>query len=104
MMDLHVHTARCGHAEGTLQQYVDAAKTAGVETLAFCDHLPLPPHQPQGYAMEWPELPEYIADVKEAAELSARAGGPEILLGIEADWIPGYEVLVSGASELHGFD
>lgn len=104
MIDLHVHTARCGHAVGSMAEYVAAAKSAGVSCMAFCDHLPLPPGYPPGYAMPWVELPAYVAQVTALAEAAGEAGGPEILLGVEADWIPGQEPLVQGALEQHDFD
>lgn len=103
-MDLHVHTPRCGHASGRLSEYVDAARRARVDTLAFTDHLPLPDGYPIGYAMQWPELPDYVEDVRALQSATQAAGGPEILLGIEADWISGYEMLVSGALRSHHFD
>lgn len=104
MIDLHVHTARCGHAVGAAADYVTAAKTADVSCLAFTDHLPLPAGYAPGYAMPWVELPGYVAEVRELAEVSADAGGPEVLLGVEADWIPGQEALIRGALEQHLFD
>jgi histidinol-phosphatase (PHP family) len=104
MIDLHVHTARCGHAVGEAAEYVAAAKAAGVSCMAFCDHLPLPPGYAPGYAMPWVQLPAYVAEVRELAAVSRGAGGPEVLLGVEADWIPGQEPLVKGALEGHDFD
>jgi histidinol-phosphatase (PHP family) len=104
MIDLHVHTSRCGHATGTLEEYVAAARSAGVETLGFCDHLPLPPGYPGGYSMTWTELPEYVRDVADISAQARSDGGPEILLGVEADWIRGQEALVAGALERHPFD
>lgn len=104
MIDLHLHTARCRHAVGTVAEYVEAGRRAGVRTLAFTDHLPLPDGYPSGYAMPWTELPAYVADVREAARASADAGGPEVLCGIEADWIPESMTLVRGAVEEHDFD
>jgi histidinol-phosphatase (PHP family) len=104
MIDLHVHTSRCGHADGTPAEYLDAAAAIGLTALAFCDHLPLPPSYPTGYAMPWEELPAYIEDVSRLASASAEAGGPEVLLGIEADWLPGHEKTVARAIEEHAFD
>lgn len=104
MIDLHVHTARCGHAVGDTAEYLAAAKAAGVSCLAFTDHLPLPPGHTPSYAMPWVQLPAYIAEVRALAEASLEAGGPEVLLGVEADWIPGQEPLVQGALEHHAFD
>lgn len=54
--------------------------------------------------MPWVELPRYVEDVQAAAAAARREGGPEVLLGIEADWIGGHESLVTGALERHDFD
>jgi histidinol-phosphatase (PHP family) len=104
MIDLHVHTSRCGHAAGSPKQYVEAARRAQIRTLGFADHLPLPDGFPDGYAMSWPDLPAYVDDVLAAAARSASDGGPRVLLGIEADWIAGHELLVAGALRAHPFD
>lgn len=104
MIDLHMHTARCGHAVGRPEEYVAAARTAGVAVMAFTDHLPLPPGRSPEYAMPWVELTHYVEDVRAAAEGSRREGGPEVLLGVEADWIRGHESLVVGALARHDFD
>ncbi len=104
MIDLHLHTSRCGHAEGSPAELVAAAQKAGLVTIAFTDHLPLPEGYPGGYSMTWPELPLYVEEVHSAAEAASKDGGPEVLLGIEADYIRGNEMLVSGALMAHPFD
>ena len=97
MIDCHVHTARCGHAEGDAASYVAAAARAGLEVLCFTEHLPLPADidPDHHYSMPESELPAYIAEV-EALGRGAQAlesvgdGGPVVVLaGIEADWLPG---------------
>ena len=75
MIDLHMHTRRCGHASGTPREYLDAAIAAGVSTLCFTDHLPLPEETPHAleYAMPVGQLPEYVRDIQTlAAESSDR--------------------------------
>jgi histidinol-phosphatase (PHP family) len=88
MIDLHLHTSRCGHATGTVDDYVDAAKKAGLATICFTDHMPLPAGWPQHYSMAPAELGDYLRDVRDAAARSHGNGGPEVLCGIEADWLP----------------
>jgi histidinol-phosphatase (PHP family) len=88
VIDLHVHTARCGHASGEVPDYVSAARQRGLDAICFTDHLPMPSAYPQHYTMKAGELPAYVADVLSAAEDSRAEGGPEVLLGIEADWLP----------------
>lgn len=36
----HTHTIRCGHAEGTDREYVEAAIKRGLKILGFSDHAP----------------------------------------------------------------
>jgi len=65
VIDLHVHTWRCRHAEGAAAEYVRVAAERGVSTLCFTEHLPMPP-----------SLIERIA------------GAEGVLLGIEIDAVP----------------
>ncbi|MHB1324401.1 MAG: histidinol-phosphatase HisJ family protein [Coriobacteriia bacterium] len=93
MIDLHVHTWRCRHADGTPDQYVAAAVERGVSVLAFTEHLPLPAALVQrvpgaaGYAMPAEEFAEHVAEVARAAALG-RELGVEVLLGAEIDAVP----------------
>jgi histidinol-phosphatase (PHP family) len=104
MIDLHIHTSRCRHAVGTVGDYVQAARAAGISTMCFTDHLPLPGGYPDCYAMGADELPAYIADVHEAAALSTASGGPEVLCGAEADWVPESPPLIAAATASLGLD
>jgi histidinol-phosphatase (PHP family) len=82
--DYHTHTARCGHAQGTPAEYVEAARAAGLLAIGIADHLPLlPAHDPE-LSMEACELGDYVAEVQ---ELKRRFPG-FVLLGIEADYRP----------------
>ncbi|MBE0416432.1 MAG: histidinol-phosphatase HisJ family protein [Coriobacteriia bacterium] len=103
MIDLHIHTARCGHAAGRPSEYVAAARQAGLEVIAFTDHLALPDgYDPDGeYAMRPGELAEYVADVRKSA---ATGGPPRVLLGIEADWVPPYRAQTARAIAAYPFD
>lgn len=40
MIDLHTHHERCGHASGSLRDYVESALDKGVEVLGLSDHTP----------------------------------------------------------------
>jgi histidinol-phosphatase (PHP family) len=104
VIDLHLHTARCRHAEGGVTEYVEAARRAGVETMCFTDHMPLPDGYPGCYSMTWPEFPDYVAEVRAAARAAGELGGPEVLCGVEADWLPGQASLVAGLATEHDLD
>src|SRR5688572_19152259 len=90
--DYHVHTARCGHAVGRMEEYVAQARAARLPEMGFSDHLylywlPLAERDPE-LAMGEAELDEYVEDV-----LRLRRSNPDltIRLAIEADYIEGYQ-------------
>ena len=41
-MNLHTHTPRCHHATGSEREYIERAIAAGLQTLGFSDHAPMP--------------------------------------------------------------
>jgi histidinol-phosphatase (PHP family) len=102
LADLHVHTARCGHASGPIADYVSRARELGLAEIGFSDHLPLVGKQNPTLAMPDAELPAYVRDVLEAR---AEASGDLIVrLGIEADWSPGTEDALAKMLSAHPFD
>jgi histidinol-phosphatase (PHP family) len=103
MINMHAHTDRCGHASGTPSDLVEAAARAGVTVLAFTDHLPLPHEFEREYAMAAEELEEYVHDVSLARDRGAQIG-VEVLMGIEADWLPEHPGHVEELLAEHDFD
>ena len=59
----HTHTARCGHAIGTDEEYVLKAIEAGIKELGFSDHCPFKNGSQPGIRMEYDKLDEYIASI-----------------------------------------
>ncbi len=104
MIDLHLHTSRCGHASGSIAEYVEAGRAAGLEVMCFTDHLPMPAGYPQHYTMRPEEVAPYVEDVRVAAALSAETGGPEVLCGVEADWLPDDVEFVRDSLATRNFD
>ncbi len=90
--DLHLHTSRCGHATGDMEEYIAVARYRGLKSIGFADHVPmywLPPgERDPALAMAEEELPRYIESVR---RLQRANTGLTIYLGIEADYIPGCE-------------
>ncbi len=85
--DYHLHTPLCRHATGTPSDYAAAALARGFTEIGFADHNPMP--EPfDDWRMTIDELPRYVQSVEEA-----RRAHPEcvIRLGLECDFIPGYE-------------
>ncbi len=85
--DYHIHTPLCDHAVGHPREYVAAAQAAGLVEIGFSDHNPMPTQFD-----EWRMAPEefltYLALVQEV-----RSEFPDypIRLGLECDFIPGFE-------------
>ncbi|MBE3587798.1 MAG: histidinol-phosphatase HisJ family protein [Thermoanaerobacteraceae bacterium] len=103
--DLHIHTARCGHAHGEMAAYVEAARRRGVTHLGFADHIPMywlpSSRRDPALAMGEDDLPVYVENV-----LALRRENPDltISLGIEADYIPGYEDRLRAILSAYPFD
>lgn len=88
LIDCHVHTELSGHGSGSVGQMVSAAIFKGLGGIVLTEHLPLPdgidPHN--HISMPAEKLGTYVEDVHLWAE---RAKGLQVVLGAEADWIPG---------------
>ncbi len=92
LVDYHLHTARCGHATGTMEEYVEHAISLGLSEIGFSDHvysyyLPREERDPT-IAMAEEELPQYVESV---LRLRQRYPQIPIRLGLEADYVPGHE-------------
>jgi histidinol-phosphatase (PHP family) len=85
--DYHIHTPLCGHASGAPREYVLAAQAAGLVEIGFSDHNPMPV-QFDDWRMAPGQLPEYVGMIEEARREFPRY---PIRLGLECDFIPGYE-------------
>jgi len=84
LFDYHIHTTRCKHAVGTMEEYVQAAIAAGLSEIGFSDHLPLPRSGPSPWNMLPDELPLYVAEVLALREKYAPF---PIRLAVEADYL-----------------
>lgn len=92
-IDYHTHHARCGHASGSLEEYVQQGIRIGLDQLGLSDHMPLLHVNPAEYypemAMPMEELPRYV---EECLELKERYRGQiDIRVGLEGDYIEGWE-------------
>ncbi|MHB8780557.1 MAG: histidinol-phosphatase HisJ family protein [Candidatus Geothermincolia bacterium] len=101
LIDYHLHTSRCGHAVGDMDEYVLRGRELDLRQLGFCDHLPLLHLEDPHLAMPLDELPLYIADFRRLQQEH-----PEMVmkLGIEADYVPGYVGETRQLLASHAFD
>ena len=81
MIDNHMHTKLCKHAEGDLFEYVEKAILKGVSEIAFTDHIPLPDNFDLAHRMRLSEMEKYARWIQQAQKIY-----PEITIryGIEA--------------------
>ncbi|MBP3656768.1 MAG: histidinol-phosphatase [Clostridia bacterium] len=87
----HTHTARCGHACGTDEDYVRAALKQGYDVLGFADHIPWP--YASGFRnprvrMDAALMDGYLASVAGLRE--KYAGSIRVYAGFEAEYFPAY--------------
>lgn len=84
-VDLHNHTSLCRHAEGTVEQYVEAAIKERIDIFGFSDHAPM--HFDPKYRMGFEEMKDYRRTVMDAK--TKYADKIELLFGYEVDYLPG---------------
>lgn len=98
--DYHTHTTLCKHAAGRPADYRAAAAGRGMRQLAATDHCPTDDGFGHDHRMALDDLPTYLEWVQEAS-----AGpGPELLLGIEADYYRGGLRSLDRLLSRHEFD
>ncbi len=85
-IDLHNHTTRCNHAEGTIDEYVQKAIALGIDIYGFSEHAPM--DFDEGYRLSFEEMTDYENDILIAKE--KYKDDIDILLGYEVDWLPGH--------------
>ncbi|WP_100407876.1 histidinol-phosphatase [Bacillus solitudinis] len=86
--DLHTHHERCGHAIGTIEEYIKAGIECGLDVIGISDHTPFfYSEEDQLFpkiAMSKQELTRYVEEVLRLKE--AYKGKIDVLLGIESDF------------------
>ncbi len=88
LANYHTHTARCRHAQGTEEAYVQSAIARGLKLLGFSDHTPqwFPGSYYSHMRMFPHELEDYCTAVRRLQE--AYRGQLEIPLGLEVEYYP----------------
>jgi histidinol-phosphatase (PHP family) len=89
LYETHSHTPLCKHAIGEPEEYAAVAERQGLRGLTVTCHNPLPDGHSAHVRMEVDEFDEYVDLVARARD--AWVGRVDVLLGIEADYWPGYE-------------
>lgn len=104
--DLHTHHIRCGHADGTIRDYVEAGIAAGLSVIGISDHTPYfgnPEEQPFPHiAMAKRDFAGYVEEVLQLKQ--EYAGRIDVLLGIESDYFPNHIEAYRSVLSLYPFD
>ena len=85
-IDLHNHTTRCNHAEGTVNEYIERAIELGIDIYGFSEHAPM--DFDENYRLPFCDMDAYVSDILTAKE--KYKNDIEILLGYEVDYLPGH--------------
>ncbi|MFH1360386.1 MAG: histidinol-phosphatase HisJ family protein [Candidatus Omnitrophota bacterium] len=101
LVDYHIHTPLCGHAKGDPEEYVKRAMALGLREIGFSDHAPLVSHDDPSITMSMDQLPDYHRMVE---DLQKRFPDFTIRLGIEADFIKGFEAQTKAILEGYPYD
>lgn len=104
--DYHTHTPLCHHAEGTPEEFIDAAVAAGLTEYGISCHAPLKRSDTTEPFDDWrmtsSDIPEYLAWIA-----AARAHAKDritVRCGLECDWLPNREADVAALRALHPWD
>ena len=85
-VDLHNHTTRCNHAEGTIEAYIKKAISLGIDIYGFSEHAPM--DFDEQYRLKFDEMKLYEKDILRAKEQYKNE--ISILLGYEVDYLKGH--------------
>jgi len=86
IVDLHNHTPLCNHAQGSIDEYINAAIKKGSKIFGFSDHAPM--NFDPKYRMSFSDMKKYEEDILNAKQ--KYADKITILLGYEVDYLKGH--------------
>ena len=103
--DLHVHTPYCGHGKDSAEETVQFAIERKLDILGFSEHFPYP----ESYQAPIPDcvVPrdrwnDYLNEIRKLQKLYMNQ--IEIRVGVEFDFLPGYEKEISNHILRFDFD
>ncbi len=85
-IDLHNHTTRCNHAEGSMDAYIQRAIKLGIDIYGFSEHAPM--NFDSYYRLDFNQMNVYENDVLTLKE--KYNNDIKIILGYEVDYLKGY--------------
>jgi len=101
LVDYHIHTRLCKHANGVPEDYVEQAIKKGLIEIGFADHNPMPEDYDPENRMKINQLSEYIDMIN---RLKNKYSNISVKLGIEVDYFPKYVDYVKKIIDENEFD
>jgi len=101
MIDYHLHTPLCNHAEGELAAYILQAIRLGLKEICFLDHLTIS-ETGQNLSMPPEQVPFYFREVRQAGKTFKDR--IDVKVGLEVDFNPDHAALVEDIVSAHEFD
>ena len=86
---LHTHTTRCGHAQGSDEEYVLSALNNGIKLFGFSDHAFFPNISQPGIRGDYSLLPDYVNSINSLKEKYKNK--LKIYLGFECEYFDEYD-------------
>lgn len=102
LIDYHTHTYLCKHADGSPEEYIEAAIKSGLSEIGIADHCPIP----AGYDTQHRMLPEEFPLYRNIVNSMREKFSDKITIryGVEADWVPGRMDELADFLESEDFD
>lgn len=97
----HTHTHYCGHAKGTIEEYIERAVSCGVKYMGFSDHAPFICDDGYESSVRVPlaKAKDYIADISALRE--KYKDKIDITIGFEMEYYPlHFEKMLKTVKEL----
>lgn len=106
LTDYHTHSYRCGHAVGTMDQYIESAISKGIDEIGLTDHLHLYFDPPEKRDPRWAMAEDqYAGHYQEMLELRERYRGQiSVRVSVEADYVQGHEDELRAILDSYAFD
>jgi len=101
MIDYHVHTRLCNHAEGVMPDFVLRAIEIGLEEICFLDHLTLQ-DQGRGLSMTPGDVPFYFQAVQVLKK--KYASKIDVKVGLEIDFSETHVAIAADIAGTYAFD
>ncbi|MGQ9736262.1 MAG: histidinol-phosphatase HisJ family protein [Thermaceae bacterium] len=101
MVDSHLHTPLCQHAEGAPEEYLFQAQKKGFKGVVFTDHSPMPSWYDPQSRMLLSALPFYLLALERLREKHPHL---YVGIGLEADYHPGTEAFLGHLLRQYPFD